>query len=497
MQLPQEVRSILEKLSETGYESYVVGGCVRDLVLSEIEGLPHIPTDWDVTTNARPEEIQKIFLDNVYENTFGTVGVKTSSEDPALAIVEVTPYRIEGKYTDKRHPDSVKFADTLEEDLSRRDFTVNALSLGINSKLKTPNSKQAQNLKFKIQNSDFFLIDLFGGQEDLKNRVIRTVGNPKERFSEDALRLIRAVRFATVLGFEIEKETLAAVKENAEWLRAVSKERIRDEFVKIVEADNAYEGTLLLEEAGLLQYIIPELREGIGVGQNLHHIYTVWEHNTRALKYASEKKYSLEVRLGSLFHDIGKPRTKRGEGKYSTFYGHDVVGARMTAEIMDRLKFPKDFSEKVIKLVRYHLFYYNVGEVTESSVRRLLANVGPENIEDLIRVREGDRIGSGRPKAVPYKLRHLKYVIDKVSHDPISVKMLEIDGNELMKELNIKPGPKIGLMLNSLLAEVLDDPVKNTKEYLRQRIHELDKKTPGELKKALEQIEKTIEEEEK
>ena len=497
MQLPQEVRSILEKLSETGYESYVVGGCVRDLVLSEIEGLPHIPTDWDVTTNARPEEIQKIFLDNVYENTFGTVGVKPSSEDPALAIVEVTPYRIEGKYTDKRHPDSVKFADTLDEDLSRRDFTVNAMSLGINSKLKTPTSKQAQNLKFKIQNSDFFLIDLFGGQEDLKNRVIRTVGNPKERFSEDALRLIRAVRFATVLGFEIEKETLAAVKENAEWLRAVSKERIRDEFVKIVEADNAYEGTLLLEEAGLLQYIIPELREGIGVGQNLHHIYTVWEHNTRALKYASEKKYSLEVRLGSLFHDIGKPRTKRGEGKYSTFYGHDVVGARMTAEIMDRLKFPKDFSEKVIKLVRYHLFYYNVGEVTESSVRRLLANVGPENIEDLIKVREADRIGSGRPKAVPYKLRHLKYVIDKVSHDPISVKMLKVNGNELMEELGIKPGPKIGLMLNSLLAEVLDDPAKNTEERLKQRIHELDKKSPEELRDALKRIEEAVEQEEK
>src|SRR3989344_1974475 len=448
MQLPQEVKNVLDKLSEADYEAYVVGGCVRDLLLKKE------PKDWDITTNARPEEIQKVFPDNVYENTFGTVGVKTGSENPALAIVEITPYRIEGKYTDKRHPDEIQFADKLEDDLSRRDFTINALAL----------------------NSNGNIIDNFNGQNDLERKLVRTVGNPKERF---------------------EKETLNAIHDNSELLRAISKERIRDEFVKIIESDNAYEGIIRLHETGLLNYIVPELEEGIGVGQNLHHIYTVWEHNLLALKYSAGKKYSLTVRLGSLFHDISKPKTKRGDGKYSTFYGHDVVGGKMTAGIMERLKFPKDLSEKVIKLVRYHLFYYNVGEVTESSVRRLLANVGPENIEDLIKVREADRIGSGAPKAVPYKLRHLKYVIDKVSHDPISVKMLKVDGNELMKELGVKPGPKVGLILNYLLAEVLDDPSKNTKERLKQRIHELDKKTPGELKKALEQIEKAIEEEEK
>lgn len=491
MTLPQEVKNILEKLSKAGYEAYVVGGCVRDLLLGKE------PKDWDITTNAKPEEIQKIFPDNVYENTFGTVGVKTGSEDPTLALIEVTPYRIEGKYTDKRHPDNVRFAETLEEDLSRRDFTVNAVALGINHKLQITNHKQTPNSKFQILNSELVLVDLFGGQKDLKNKIIRTVGNPKERFEEDALRLLRAMRFSAALGFEVEKETLNAVKENSEWLRAISKERVRDEFIKIIESDSAYKGVLALEEAGLLKHILPELEEGIGVGQNLHHIYTVWEHNLLALKYAADKKYSLAVRLGSLFHDIGKPRTKRGDGKYSTFYGHDVVGARMTAEITNRLKFPRDLSEKVIKLVRYHLFYYNVGEVTESSVRRLLANVSPENIEDLIKVREADRIGSGRPKAVPYKLRHLKYVIDKVSHDPISVKMLKVDGNELMKELNIQPGPKVGLILNSLLAEVLDNPTRNTKEYLKKRIHELDKKSPEELKDALKRIEKALEEEEK
>lgn len=469
MKLPKEIQEIIKKLNSSGFEGYVVGGCVRDLLLK------NEPKDWDITTNAKPEEVQNIFPENVYENTFGTVAVKTGSEDPALSFVEVTPYRIEGKYTDKRHPDEVKFADKLEDDLSRRDFTINAMAI----------------------NMDGQLVDLFGGQKDLKSKIIKTVGNPEERFNEDALRLLRAVRFTTVLGFKIEKETLEAIIKNANRLIAISKERIRDEFVKIINSDNAYNGTMLLYETGLLKHIVPELLEGIGVGQNLHHIYTVWEHNTLALKYAADKNYSLEVRLGSLFHDIGKPRTKRGNGKYSTFYGHDVIGGKMTAEIMDRLRFSKETAEKIIKLVRYHLFYYNVGEVTESSVRRLLANVGPENINDLIKVREADRIGSGTPKAVPYKLRHLQYIIDKVSHDPISVKMLKVGGEDIMKELHSKPGPKIGLILNYLLAEVIDDPSKNTKEYLEQRIHELDKKSPEELKKSLEKIEKAIEKEEK
>ena len=292
-------------------------------------------------------------------------------------------------------------------------------------------------------------------------------------------------------------ETLKAIKENSEWLKAISKERIRDELIKIIESGNAYNGIILLEETGLLQYILPELREGIGVGQNLHHIYTVWEHNTRTLQYTSEKKYSLAVRLASLFHDIGKPRSKRGEGLHSTFYGHEVIGEKIVAEIMERLKFPNLISERIIKMVRFHMFYYNVGEVTESSVRRLIANIGLDNVEDLIKVREADRVSSGRPKAVPYKLRHLKYIIDKVSHDPISAKMIEVNGEDVMKELNVKPGPKVGLILNSLLAEVLDDPTKNKKDYLKKRIHELDKKSPEELKEALGKIEKAIDEEEK
>ncbi len=470
MRLPSEIKSILTTFQKEGLEAYAVGGCVRDLMLNKE------PKDWDVTTNAAPEKIQALFPEHVYENTFGTVAIKTGSQDPALALVEVTPYRIEGKYTDKRHPDSVKFADKLEDDLSRRDFTINAIAMSLEGDI----------------------VDPFQGQKDNQNKIIRAVGDAEKRFDEDALRLLRAVRFAATLGFEIEAKTKEAIVKNAEWLRAISKERIRDEFVKIIEADNAYAGMLLLEETGLLKYIIPELVEGVGVDQNLHHIYNVWEHATQALKYTAEKKYSLAVRLAALFHDIGKPRSKRGEThENSTFYGHEVIGARMVAEIMDRLKFSKDISEKVIKLVRYHMFYYSVDEVTESSVRRLLVNVGQENVEDLLKIREADRVGSGRPKAIPYKLRHLKYIIDKVSRDPISVKMLKINGEDVMKELAITGSPKVGLILNSLLAEVLDDPAKNTQEYLTQRIHELNKLTADDLQKALDRIEKAREAEDK
>ncbi|HAU07625.1 MAG: hypothetical protein UW46_C0002G0029 [Candidatus Yanofskybacteria bacterium GW2011_GWF1_44_227] len=469
MTLPQEIISILKNLEDSGFEAYAVGGCVRDLSLDKK------PKDWDITTNAKPEQIQELFPEHFYENSFGTVTVKTEAEDPSLREIQITPYRVEGKYTDKRHPEEVEFVTKLEDDLSRRDFTVNAMAINKAGEIK----------------------DAFGGKEDLKNKLIRTVGKPEERFGEDALRILRAARFAAVLGFDINTATSRAMKENSEWLRAISKERIRDEFIKIINSENAYHGILLLEDLGLLEYITPELRQGINVGQNLHHIYTVWEHNLLALKYATEKNYSLEIRLASLFHDIGKPQTKNGDGKYSTFYGHDIVGAKITAKLMERLKFSKDITEKVVRLVRYHLFYYNVGEVTESSVRRLLVNVGPENIEDLIKVREADRIGSGRPKAVPYKLRHLKYLIDKVSNDPISAKMLKVNGQDIMKELGISPSPKIGLILSCLLAEVLDDPTKNKKEELIIRIHDLDKSTPEDLKNSLDKIQKAIEAEEK
>ncbi len=459
MKIPQEIKNILKQLIDAGYEAYIVGGCVRDLLLAKT------PKDWDITTNAKPEEIQKIFPDSFYENQFGTVGVKIKEGDKTSEVVEITTYRIESKYSDKRHPDDIKFADKLEDDLKRRDFTVNAIALSM-----------AEGM-----DSEGKIIDMFGGQEDLKNKIIRAVGDPGERFNEDALRMVRAVRFATVLDFKIESGTLKAIEKHHQLLQVISKERIRDEFIKIINSDNGMKGIELLRETQLLKYIVPELLDGFGVGQNLHHIYTVWEHNLRALQYTCDQKYSFEVRLASLLHDVGKPKSKRGDGYNSTFYGHEVIGARIAAIIMDRLKFPKDIGEKITKLVRYHLFYYNPGEVTESSVRRLVAKIGKENTEDLLKVREADRIGSGTPKAVPYKLRHLKFMIDKVARDPISPKMLKVNGNDLMQMLAIEPGPKIGMIINALMNEVLDDPTKNTKEYLEKRANELKEMDEGEL----------------
>lgn len=267
-------------------------------------------------------------------------------------------------------------------------------------------------------------------------------------------------------------------------------------------ASLAKKGIELLEESDLLKYIVPELREGINTGQNKHHIYTVWEHNLRALNYAVEKKYSLEIRLASLFHDVGKPKTKVGEGLDCTFYNHEIIGAKMAAIILDRLCFSKNFAEKVVHLVRCHLFYYNVGEVTEAGVRRFLRRVGPENVDDLIKVREADRIGSGVPKAIPYKLRHLLFMIDKVKRDPVSAKMLKINGEDVMEILKIKPGPKIGKILSVLLDEVIENPQKNSKEDLKFRIGELGKLSDDELenlakqaKEKKEEFEEGIEEE--
>jgi poly(A) polymerase/tRNA nucleotidyltransferase (CCA-adding enzyme) len=479
MEIPREVLEVVEKLKENGFEAYIVGGCVRDF-LRGIE-----PEDWDVTTNAKPEEIMKIFPKSFYENRFLTVTVLTESENPKLKEIEITTFRKEAKYTDKRHPDFVGFAKTLNEDLARRDFTVNAMAIEIqNAKIKIQN----ENVKFKI-------IDLFKGQEDLKQKIIRAVGNPRERFSEDALRMMRAVRFLVTLGkgWEIEEKTKEAIKENAFWISAISKERIRDEFLKIIMSERAAEGIERMRELSLLKYIIPELEEGYKVTQNKHHIYDCYEHYLRSLDYAAKKGFNMYVRLAALFHDIGKPRTKRGEGPNATFYGHEIVGAKMTAQILNRLRFSKKDIEKIVKLVRYHLFYYNPGEVGESSVRRLLRKVGSENIEELLQVRMADRIGSGVPKAEPYKLRHLRYMIEKVSQDPISVKMLKVNGNDVMEILKIEPGPKVGQVLEILLEKVIEDPKKNEENSLKEEIKKLGKLSKGELEKLAKKAKEKIE----
>ncbi len=450
MEIPKEITLITNVLETNGFPAYLVGGCVRDFYLGRT------PKDWDITTSATPEEIQNIFPDSVYENNFGTVGVKTDSEDPSLKIVEITTFRTESEYSDKRHPDEVRFAKTVEEDLSRRSFTVNAMAMRLGWSSGTQE-----------------LVDPYGGMQDLKAKIIRSVGDPRKRFEEDALRIMRAARFSTELNFEIELQTSRAIVEKAGLLEMIAKERIRDELVKILMSERAGAGIYLLEQLDILRYVLPELREGLGVGQNLHHIYSVFEHNVRALEYAADKNYSLEIRMASLLHDIGKPKVKAGDGPNSTFYNHDIVGAKMTTRLLDRLKFGRDFIEKVTHLVRYHLFYYNVGEVSDAGVRRFIRRVGPEHIDDLLKLREADRIGSGVPKAFPYRLRHLLFMIDKVRHDPVSPKMLKIDGGKVMEITELQPSPKIGQILNILLEEVIDDPEKNTEEYLENRTLEL------------------------
>lgn len=469
--IPDIVQKTAATLTGAGFEAYLVGGCTRDVLL----GQP--PKDWDIATNATPEQIQQLFPDSVYENTFGTVGVKTESEDPTLKIIEITTYRIEGRYSDMRHPDEVKFAQTIEEDLSRRDFTVNAIALDPRTAGQLSTHDDESNLEQPgetlSESATAVLIDPFHGRQDARAKIIRAVGDPSIRFQEDALRLLRAVRFMAQLGFEIELVTEEAIIAHASLLEFVSKERIRDEFSKLIMTSRAAAGVQKLLDLKLMRYVIPELEEGVGVGQNKHHIYTVFEHNLKSLEYAVKNNFPLDIRLSALLHDVAKPRTKKGDGPDSTFYGHQVVGERMTLEILDRLRFSKDLTEKVALLVREHMFVYDPETVTDAGARRLLRRVGPENIEDLFLLREADRIGSGVPKAQPYRLRHLKFRIEKVSRDPISAKMLGINGQDIMNELGIAPGPKIGYMLAILLEEVLDDPALNTKEVLLNRVRVL------------------------
>lgn len=477
MHIPKEVLQVADVLKKHSYAAYLVGGCVRDLLMGKE------PFDWDITTDAKPEEIQALFPDSVYENQFGTVGIKTETENPRLKIIEVTTFRTEGKYTDKRHPDEVTFAKTIEEDLARRDFTVNAIALDLQSKAgMTAGGKHS-----------YHIVDIFSGQQDIKKKMIRAVGNPDDRFNEDALRMLRAVRFFAQLGFEIQPATEEAMKKHAGLLEFISKERIRDEFIKMMVTARAYEGVVKLQQLGLLRYIIPELEEGVLMEQNEHHIYSVFEHNVRSLQYSVSQNHSLLVRLAALLHDVGKPRTRRWKSKANgkkvragkrgdwTFYSHQVVGAKITIAILERLKFNKDIIEQAGLLVYEHMFVYDPDVVSLAGVRRLLSRVGAEHIDDLIKVREADRIGSGVPKAQPYRLRYLLAMIEKVKTDPISAKMLAIKGEEVIEATKLPPSKVIGNIIAILLEEVLADPKKNKKELLLIRAKELAKLEVGAL----------------
>jgi tRNA nucleotidyltransferase (CCA-adding enzyme) len=379
--------------------------------------------------------------------------------------VEVTPYRTESTYSDNRRPDEVSFSTDIHLDLQRRDFTMNAFAYN----------------PFKET-----FIDDYKGQDDLRNRMIRTVGDPIGRFSEDALRILRAIRLSVELGCTLSHETLEGVIHSRELLNNISWERKRDEFTKIIMSPDPVLGIGLLKQLGLLPFILPELEEGIGCEQKGEHIYDVFEHLLHALGHAAEKNWPLHIRLAALFHDIGKPRTRRwdgtkagGKGKY-TFYGHEVVGAKMTEKILERLRYPKDVSQLIVKLVRFHMFFSDTETITLSAVRRTIQNIGKDNIWDLMQIRECDRVGM-KKKEAPFRLRKYHSMIEEALRDPISVSQLKIDGTYMIETLHMKPGRRMGWMLHALLEEVLEKPELNTVEYLSSRVLELESLSDSEL----------------
>jgi len=457
--VPKAAIETVETLKNGGFEAFLVGGCVRDLFIGRT------PKDWDVTTNAKPEDIIRLFPKTFYENDYGTVGVVFENKEDASTtplIIEVTPYRTESDYTNGRHPDSVSFGDNLEEDLKRRDFTINAMA---------------------YDPKDNKLIDPYKGQKDIELSIIQCVGDAKERFNEDGLRILRAVRLATELSFMINTDTEKSLIDSREMLKKISKERIRDEFTKIMMSRSPMVGVFMCQKYGILGYIVPELEEGVHMKQNQAHSYDVFEHLLRSLQCAADKDYSLEIRLAALFHDIGKPKSRRysaEKGDY-TFYGHDVIGADMAKKALERLVYPKKTVEEVVKLVRWHMFFSDTEQITHSAVRRMIANVGRERIWDLMNLRVCDRVGTGRPKENPYRLRKYTAMIEEVLMDPISVGMLKINGQDLIKLLNITPGPIIGHILNALLEEVIEDPKLNTKEFLEKHSLDLAKLPAQEL----------------
>lgn len=469
--IPKEVTSISAKLRENGHEAYLVGGCVRDLITKRE------PKDWDITTDASPENIQAIFPDSFYENEFGTVGVKTGSEDTRNAIVEVTPYRLESGYTDKRRPDSVKFGTSLLEDLARRDFTINAIA---------------------YDESAGRVIDPYEGLKDIKDKVVRAVGDASLRFNEDALRMLRAVRFVAELGFGIDGATASAIKENNEHLNRISRERIRDEFINILNSNNPMNGLVLANQLGILEYISRDLVRGIGVKQNQAHSYDVFEHLMRTMQHAADKGWGFDIRLAGVFHDVSKPETRRWSDEKSdwTFHGHEVVGSRVTRRNLENLHFSNEIIEKVTKLVRWHMFFSDPEQITLSAVRRVITNVGQDNIWDLLNLRICDRIGTGRPKEQPFRFRKYKAMVEQALRDPISVAMLKTDGGHIMEMFHVEPGPRIGWILNALLEEVLDDPDRNELKNLDIRTSQLIEMPDSQLSQLGESGKKKREEKE-
>lgn len=452
LKLNTGVVKIVEELEKAKYEAWIVGGAVRDLLI----GIPS--SDWDVTTNATPEQIVPLFNESFYDNEYGTVKVAGKHIREQFKIPEgtldnsilydITTYRSESGYSDKRRPDSVLWGKTVEEDLKRRDFTINAIAINLREEF----------------------VDPYSGQEDIKNKIVKSVGDPRERFEEDALRIMRAIRISAQLGFSIEEKTLLALKEKVPNLKAVSWERIGAETMKILGTDHAADGIQLMVNCGIIEIIIPELLSTKEIKQGGHHIYDVYTHSLEALRACPSS--DPVVRLATLLHDIDKPVvSKQGGERGMTFYNHEVSGARTAKRVAERLKLSKKDQDRVFTLVRWHMFVYE-SKMTDASIRRFIRRVGKENIHDMMALRIGDRVGGGS-KATSWRLTELQKRIGEQFYEPLSLKDLNINGADIMAILGLNPCRKVGEILNILFEEILDDSSKNTKEYLEQRVKEL------------------------
>ncbi|MHA1544260.1 MAG: CCA tRNA nucleotidyltransferase, partial [Alphaproteobacteria bacterium] len=449
--IPPEVWQVFKKFTQQGYEIYLVGAGVRNLIQNKV------PVNCDFTTNATPEIIRSLFEDSFYDNVFGTVGIPVKTKR-GEEVYEITTYRTEWGYSDKRRPDEVKWGQRLEEDLKRRDFTWNAMVIG-------PASK-----KGGWDGKSLVLIDLFGGQKDFQRKIVRAVGDPQKRFAEDALRMMRAVRFAAQLGFTIEKKTFQAIQKNSHLITRISQERIRDELFKILASDYPADGYLLLRNSGLAAKILPEAEKMFGVEQKSpgrHHLDDVGTHAVKSLK-ASRSKDPI-VNLAILLHDVGKPLVVRKDKKGTiTFYNHEVVGASIVRNIARRLKFSKKDREKLVTLVRWHQFTVDERQ-TDKAIRRFIRNVGKENLADILELRRADRVGGGA-RETSWRFERFKKKLVEVQKQPFSVTDLKVNGHDVMKILGLHPGPVVGKILNQLFEEVVEDRKKNERKYLLKRI---------------------------
>ena len=439
--VPPEIRVLIDRLRTNGHAGYVVGGSLRDLLLGRE------PHDWDLTTDARPERVQELFPGAVYENRFGTVVVRDKTGRP----VEITTFRSDHDYADNRRPTRIAFGDNVEDDLGRRDFTVNALAWG------GPPAEEAA------------IVDPFGGRQDVADRTVRAVGQARDRFREDALRMLRAVRLATTLDFTIEPTTLAAIREEAPLAANLSGERIFAEISKLLDAPRPSMGLRLLADTGLLAVILPELSEQVGIDQNKFPGEDLWDHTVRSVDAAAAAGRSGVVRLATLLHDVGKPETA-ADGH---FYRHEVAGAEQADAILRRWHVPRETIDRVGRLIRYHMFSYDSGW-SDAAIRRFLAKVGPASVDDLLALREADNEGSG----VPSKAGRLAELRSRIAAElearvALDRSGLAIDGHDLIAELGIEPGPPIGRVLDELVEKVVSEPRLNERDRLLALAREL------------------------